>query len=401
MLKYRVTLALLACALSGTGFSAEFDQARLAGIRPAMQKFVDQGEVAGAVTAVGNRAGIVSLEAVGWQDIEARRPMRPDSLFRIASMTKPVTALGIMILAEEGKLSVEDPVEKYIPAFGKVQLAEQRDGKVVGTRAPKRPITLRDLLTHTSGMAGGVPQRPSELYVTRDRTLAEAVPGFASDPLMFEPGSKWSYCNIGIDTLGRVIEVVSGDSYERFLARRVFEPLGMVDTCFYPSVKQADRVAVTYKREKDRLVASKRDILGPTAGAKYPIPAGGLFSTAADLSRLYRMMLQRGTLEGKRILRPEIVATMTRVQTGDLACGFTGGMGFGFGWAVVREPAGVTAMLSKGTFGHGGAFGTQGWIDPGQDLFVVLLIQRIGLPNADASDIRRQLQTIAVAAAKR
>jgi len=394
-----VLLALIQTLLwIGLLKAADLDASKLAQIRGRMQQFVDQGEIAGAVTLVGRHDRIASLEAVGYQDLDKKTPMRTDCLFRIASMTKPVTAIGIMILAEEGKLSVDDAVERHLPEFRGMQLLVSRSKEKVVTKKPSRPITLCDLLTHTSGMPGGLPPDLADLYVKRNRTLAEGVRALAQRPLEFEPGTKWAYCNLGIDTLGRVIEVVSGEPYEKFLEKRVFRPLGMADTGFYPSPEQRARIAMTYKPEKGKLVPSTSDILGPPVDAKYPIPAGGLYSTAADLARLYQMMLNHGTLGGKRILSPAGVKTMTRVHTGNLTAGFTPGMGFGYGWAVVQQPAGVTEMLSKGSYGHGGAFGTQGWIDPEKDLFMVLLIQRVGLPNADASDMRRQLQAIAVSA---
>lgn len=397
-MKRLCTLTLFATlGLFHSALGAELDAAKLAAIRPRMQQFVDQGEVAGAVTLVGRHDRIVSLEAVGFQDLEAKRPMRTDSIFRIASMTKPITAIGIMILVDEGKLAIDDTVEKYLPEFRGQQLAVKTNNTVT-LKSPSRPITLKDLLTHTSGMAGGLPRNPEGLYSKRDLTLAEAVRIYAKEPLEFEPGTKWAYCNIGIDTLGRIIEVVSGESYEAFLKKRVFDPLGMVDTTFYPSPAQADRIAVTYRKEQGKLVASKADILGPPAGAKFPIPAGGLFSTATDLLKVYQMMLNRGELGGKRILSPASVQTMTQVHTGELTAGFTSGVGFGLGWGVVRTPVDVTAMLSPGTFGHGGAFGTQGWIDPDKDLIFILLIQRIGLPGGDGNELRRELQRIAVSA---
>ena len=180
------------------------------------------------------------------------------------------------------------------------------------------------------------------------------------------------------------------------MAARVFRPLGMNDTACFPSEQQSSRIAGLYEAKNGELVVANRPIVGPATGAKHPIPAGGLYSTAADLAKLYQTMLNAGRLGSTKIISPDSVTTMTKVQTGDLQCGFVPGMGFGFGWAVVKEPQGVTAMLSPGTFGHGGAFGTQAWIDPKQDLFVILLIQRVGLPNADGSDIRRELQQLAV-----
>ena len=257
-------------------------------------------------------------------------------------------------------------------------------------------MKLRDLLTHTSGVAN-YPPGVNDVYAKRNRTLAETALATALQPLQFEPGTRWSYSNPGIDTLGRVIEVVSGESYEQFLQKRVFDPLGMTDTTFYPTEAQLKRLATTYGKDKSgKLIATPNTLIVLGTGTKHPIPAGGLVSCGADLARLYRMMLHGGTLDGKRILSEKSVAEMTRLQTGEIKTGFVEGMGFGYGWAVVREPKGVTEMLSAGTYGHGGAFGTQGWIDPANDVFVILLIQRTGLPNADASPMRRALQELAV-----
>ncbi len=393
---FGVTLAVLA-PLSAT----EFDSAKLGKIRERMQGFVDQKVIAGAVTVVGSKEGIASIEAVGLQKIETKQPMPKDALFRIASMTKPITAMGIMILQEEGKLTVDDPVEKHLPEFRGLRLTASREGETVTLKKPSRVITLRDLLTHTSGLPGGFPPGLADLYATRQRTLAEAVLVSSQQPLDFEPGSKWAYCNAGIDTLGRVIEVVSGQSFEEFMAARVFRPLGMKDTACFPTEQNTPRIAGLYEIKNGELVVANRPIVGPATGAKHPIPAGGLYSTAADLAKLYQAMLNAGRLGSTKILAPESVLTMTKVQTGDLTCGFVPGMGFGYGWAVVKEPQGVTAMVSPGTFGHGGAFGTQAWIDPKQDLFVILLIQRVGLANADGSDLRRELQQLAIEAIKR
>jgi CubicO group peptidase (beta-lactamase class C family) len=280
-------------------------------------------------------------------------------------------------------------------------LAASRDKETVTLKKPSRPITLRDLLTHTSGLPGALGPGLADLYTKRNRTLAEAVMAFSQRPLDFEPGSKWAYCNPGIDTLGRIIEVASGQSYEDFLKKRIFDPLGMTDTTFYPTKEQRERVAITYAQKDGKLVAAANTLIDLPAGARYPIPAGGLYATGADLAKLYQMMLGQGTLGKVRILSPESVAAMTKVQTGELKTGFTEGMGFGFGWAVVRTPQGVTETLSPGSYGHGGAFGTQGWLDPHKDLFVILLIQRTGLANADASKMRQELQSLAVSALKK
>ena len=396
--------ALAAFSLSfSVATAAEFDAAQLKKLDAAMQKYVDDHTVAGAIAVVGSKGGVVHQTVVGQMNVEEQRAMSPNALFRIASMTKPITAMGLMILAEEGKLSMDDLVEKHIPAFKGQMLIASRDeqAKTTTVKRPSRPITLRDLATHTSGLPGGFPDGISDLYFSRQLTLSEAVCVSSQRPLEFEPGSKWAYCNAGIDTLGRVIEVVSGQSYESFLAKRIFEPLGMTDTSFYPTDEQLTRLAGLYGSKEGKLVPIGYQLLGPTKNAKHPIPAGGLYSTAADLAKLYRVLLHRGTVGSTKIISEPSLTEMTKVQTGDLKTGFTEGMGFGFGFAVTRKPEGVHEMLSAGTFGHGGAFGTQGWIDPHQDLFVILLIQRTGLANADASDIRRDLQKVAVSALKK
>ena len=369
-------------------------------IGPAMQKFIDSRDIAGAVTIVGRADGIKHHAAVGYRDLAAKDPMAKDTLFRIASMTKPITAIGIMILADEGKLSPDDDVAKHLPEFTGQMLMAERGKDTVSLKKPSRPVKLRDLLTHTGGIAP-YPPGVDDVYSKRNRTLAETTLAAALRPLQFEPGTQWAYSNSGIDTLGRVIEVVSGETYEAFLKKRIFDPLGMADTNFYPSSVQRKRLALTYSKNKDgELVDSGFSLIALPVHAKHPIPAGGLVSSGPDLARLYRMMLNKGTLDGHRILSEKSVAEMTQTQTGDIKTGFVDGMSFGFGWAVVKEPKGVTAMLSPGTFGHGGAFGTQAWIDSKLDMFALLLIQRTGLPNADGSSMRKTLQELAGAGVK-
>ena len=375
---------------------AGFDPGKLAALRPRFQEFVDQQHLSGAVLLVARRGAVGCLEAIGFRDLEAKDSMRPDTIFRIASMTKPVTAAGILALEDEGKLSVDDPVEKHLPEFKGQMMVQSKSGGAVTLVKPPRPITLRDLLTHTSGLAG-LPPGLSDLYKRRHRTLAEAVMAFSQRPLDFEPGAKWSYCNTGIDTLGRVIEVVSGKRYEDFLEERFFKPLGMKDTFFYPTPERLERAAGLYKRDKEKLVSTD-NFLGDVSEGKFPIPAGGLYSTAPDLFRFYQMLLDKGTFGGRRYLAEAAVEKMTSVQTGELKTGFVEGMGFGLGVGVVREPKGVTEALSPGTFGHGGAFGTQGWIDPKKGVIYVLMIQRVGLPNGDGSEMRKALHSIAAAA---
>jgi CubicO group peptidase (beta-lactamase class C family) len=393
-------LGVLALAAAGALLPLErparADDAALAKhIRGTMQPFVAKADASGIVTVVGSADGILALNTVGLRSIEKGLPMRPDTVFRIASMTKPITAIGIMMLADEKKLAIEDLVEKHLPEFRGQMLVAAREGDTITLKKPARPITLRDLLTHTSGLPGAPPAGLSDLYAKRNHTLAEGVMAYSQRPLDFEPGSRWAYCNTGIDTLGRVIEVVSGQSYEAFLKERLFDPLGMKDTTFYPTPAQLERTAVTYIPKDEKLQPAGVPLIGPPAGARYPVPAGGLYSTAPDLAKLYQMMLGKGSLGGRRYLSEESVAAMTRTQTGEIKTGFTDGMSWGLGWGVVREPTGVAEALSAGTYGHGGAFGTQAWIDPHKGRFAVLLIQRSGLKNSDASEMRAALQKAA------
>jgi CubicO group peptidase (beta-lactamase class C family) len=284
-------------------------------------------------------------------------------------------------------------VEKHLPEFKSQWLVGNKSQDALTLKRPARPVTLKDLLTHTSGVADA--PGPG-----RDLSLSELVLLYSQQPLKSEPGSKWEYNNAGINTLGRVVEVVSGETFENFLQKRIFKPLGMKDTTFYPSGGQIKRVAKSYEPGTNDLnEIGISFIKGPLDARTRPaFPSGGLFSTAQDMFRFYQMVLNGGTWDGKRIVSADSVAVMTRTQTGDLKTGFTEGMSFGLGWAVVREPKGVTAMLSKGTYGHGGAYGTQGWVDPEKKMIFVLMIQRAKLQNADASPIRQAFQQAAVAA---
>jgi CubicO group peptidase (beta-lactamase class C family) len=399
MTRLSLSLALLLSLGCAGGPPAAPAPAGIPGLRAEFQGYVDRHQTAGTVTLVARKGKVLSLEAVGWQDIEGRIPMQPDTVFQIASMTKPVTAMGILMLEEEGKLSIEDPVEKHLPEFRGQQLVTKKEGSTITLGKPARPITIRDLLTHTSGLRGGSPPGFGDLYAKRDRTLAEATIAISQWPLEFEPGSKWAYCNAGIDTLGRVIEVCSGKSYEDFLDERLFRPLGMKDTFFFPAGDRRGRVATLYKKDKDGLARSE-NFIGDAVGGRFPLPAGGMFSTAPDMLKLYQMMLDRGVAGGRRYLSEASVAAMTRNHTGVLRAGFTDGVQMGLGWQLVGTPTGVTEMLSPGTYGHGGAFGTQGWIDPAKEMIFILMVQRSGFPNGDASDLRKSLQSIAVAAIK-
>jgi len=360
-------------------------QAPAKDIADALQPFVENHTIAGAVTLVADRDKILSLETAGYADLAAKKPMRPDSLFWIASMTKPVTATAVLMLRDEGKLSVDDPVAKYLPELANLKTAGGKPAK----------LTLRHLLTHTSGMGEATPQESRAA-----RTLADLISRYAERPLQFEPGTKWQYCQSGINSLGRIVEVVSGQSFPEFLQRRLFDPLAMKDTTFYPTREQMARLAKSYQAADGKLAETTIFILDghdPAARDRYPAANGGLFSTARDYGRFCRMLLNQGTLGGRRYLKPESVKLMSTIQTGDLKTGFTEGNGWGLGCCVVRKPQGATAVLSPGTFGHGGAYGTQAWIDPARQAIYVLMVQRSNFPNADASDVRRAFQETAAA----
>ncbi|CAN5175834.1 serine hydrolase domain-containing protein [soil metagenome] len=401
-MKRLITLLLFALIL--TPLTAQSPNPKVDAVRQRMQKFVDAGEISGAVVMAGGRDGVLFQEAIGLADITTNTPMKTDTIFRIASMTKPITCMGIMILAGEGKLTPDDPVEKYLPEFKGQMLitARDKDNKdkvTLGT--PERPITLRDLMTHTSGLNGTYGKDFPDVYTKRQFTLAETTAGIAKQPLQFAPGSKWSYCNPGIDTLGRVIEVVSGMSYDTFLKKRIFDALQMQDTTPYPTAGQLARTAITYAKTEGKLVPAKNTLIDYVKDAKHPIPAGGLYSTAGNLAKLCTCLLNQGRSGDIQVLGRMSLAAMTKTQTGDIKTGFTDGMSYGYGFAVVKEPQGVTAMLSPGTFGHGGAFGTQYWIDPKQNLYMILLIQRSNLGNSDGSEIRKEFQRLAVEAVKK
>lgn len=345
-----------------------------------MREFVEKKEIAGAVTVVATRYKVIDTAVVGQADIVKNKPMRPDAIFWIASMTKPITGAAIMMLQDEGKLSVDDQVGKYIPELAEMKT---KDGKTYR-------LTLKQLLTHTSGM----PEATNEESKAAE-TLADLIPAFAKKPLQFEPGSKWSYCQSGINTVGRIVEIVSGKPFQDFLHDRFFVPLGMKDTTFYLTHEQIARLATSYKRVNGNLEPTAIFILDgkhPAARNRYPAANGGLFSTAGDYTKFCQMILNGGSLDGKQYLKPESVKLMTTIQTGDIKTGFTIGNGWGLAWCVVRQPQGVTAMLSPGTHGHGGAYGTQAWIDPVKGAIYILMVQRADFPNSDASEVRKAFQ---------
>jgi len=358
--------------------------ASLDSIPARMHDMIVANEVPGAVTVVATRDSVLRMNAQGWADPEHKSYMGVDSIFWIASMSKPITAIAVLMLMEEGKLYLDDPIAKYVPELAGLKTP---DGKT-----PR--ITLRHLLTHTSGM-GEVTDQETKAA----RTLADLIPAFASKPLAFVPGSKWQYCQSGILTLGRIVEIVSDVPFEVFLRNRIFDPLGMKDTTFYLDEAQMPRWVIPARREGEQLIPAEIGLLyghSPTWRDHYPASNGGLFSTAPDYTRLAQMLLNGGVLDGRRYLTAESVHMMSTVQTGDLITGFTPGNAWGLGVCIVRQPQGVSEMLSPGTFGHGGVYGTQFWIDMKRGVALIMMIQRSNFKNADDSPVRVAFQKAAL-----
>jgi CubicO group peptidase (beta-lactamase class C family) len=369
----RLGVALLSIVMLNRAAYAQ----SMAAIHERMEQFCADNEIAGAVTLFAHDGHILHLDAAGHADLTSGSPMTTDSMFGVMSMTKPISATALMILVDEGKVALDDPVEKYIPAFADAKL---KNGD------PVRGLTVKHVLTHTSGLGGDQGCRES---------LEATANELARRPFDFQPGERWQY-GPSLNVVGRIVEVVSGQSFDEFVATRILGPLQMNDTTFHPSEAQRPRIATLYAREESGELKPSSRWIAPDDAKVVPNPSGGLFSTASDMARFYNAILAGGELDGQRILSADAVRQMTTIQTGDLVTGFTPGNGWGLGWCVIRQPEGVTGMLSAGTFGHGGAYGTQGWVDPVERNVFVLMIQRSNLPNADASDIRKEFQRLAV-----
>ena len=386
---------LVMCVFLGlTPFLATVAAPKLPGVGAAMQSAVDAGEVSGAVTVVVNRHKTLHLETIGLANIAENKPMRANSVFWIASMTKPVTGVAILMLQDEGKLHVSDPVANYIPEFAALKTPSGNPAN----------LTISQILTHTSGLG-----EASGDAAKQARTLADLIPLFLAAPMQFEPGSQWRYCQSGINTAARIVEVVSGMSFDVFVQKRVFTPLGMKSTTFYPEGKLLKQLVTAYSRNSK---TGALETVPPSSnyGAKGrpPMGNGGLFSTGPDYARFCQMLLGNGTVGRKRFLSPDAMQFLTTPQTGDLPTGFMqsaqyGSHGTNYGWGIgtciLRTPhEGIASMLSPGTFGHGGAWGTQAWIDPVRGVAYVLMVQRSNFPNSDASSVRRAFQEASAAA---
>ena len=363
------------------GMSSE----RLARIAPAMQRYIDAQLTPGVITAVMRHGKLVHFESQGLMDVATDKPMREDAIFRIASMTKPIASTALMMLWEEGHFQLRDPVSKFIPEFAdaKVSTTADASGESGQLVTPKRPIQIRDMLTHTAGLAnsyrGNVSAYRQAMSEPRPTSNAEQIGRLAKLPLNYHPGEEWQY-SAATNVVGHLVEIISGQSLDDFLHQRIFKPLDMTDTHFYLDDTRGGRLTTQYTpgdnnkiqaqdpgSEQSRWITSPRNLFSG---------AGGLVSTVRDYLRFQQAMLNGGELDGTRILAPSTISLMLENHTGDLPLWLPGpGMGFGLGYGVVVDRGAAATPLSEGAGYWGGAYCTLSWIDPEQDLVGVLMTQ--------------------------
>jgi CubicO group peptidase (beta-lactamase class C family) len=372
-------------AADKVGMSSE----RLARIAPAMQKYIDQQLVPGTVAIVARNGKVVYFEAQGYMDAENKVPMRKDALFRIASMTKPITSVALMMLWEDGKFQLSDPVEKFLPEFKNQKVndngdASNRTGKLVPV---KHSATMREMLTHTAGLAnsyrGNVAYYEEVSAVRADDTTETWIKRIAALPLNYQPGEAWQY-SPATDVVGRLVEVISGVPLDKYMQERIFNPLDMHDTHFFLDDTQGGRLTAQYTpgegnkiKLEDPGSAKSRWITGNPAGNKRVFRgAGGLVSTAHDYIRFQQMMANGGELDGVRLLSPMTVSLMIENHTGDLPLWLPGpGMGFGLGYAVVKDRGEAGTVLSLGSAYWGGAYCTLSWFDKKEGVVAAVFTQ--------------------------
>lgn len=394
-----VVLLLIGAPVSASALAADAPAALPSngGMAAKLQPFVKDNVIAGAVVLVADKDKVLDLEAVGYRDLATKKPMQTTDLFYIASMTKTFTAAGLMMLVDEGKLALDDPVEKYLPEF-KGQMVQEEAAQ---PHPPKHPITIREVMSHTAGLRGGpVPGDTLEAFVKE----------LAKRSLEFEPRTKYKY-SPGPAVGGRIIEVVSGIPYPQYLQQRLLDPLGLKDTTFWPSAEQASHLALTHKLNPTTKTFEPLHNTPPHAEYMPPIiasqfggsvaaayrrhfgnPAGGLFSTAADVGRFCQMLLNGGIYQGKKYLSPAAIKEMSSLQTGSLALGDEG---YGIGCFVQQKArAGVPSV---GSFGHHGARKTQMWIDPRNQLVMVLMVQCWELTHKQQTDLYTAYRQQAIA----
>lgn len=377
---------------------------RLQFLTNALQQYVDKGQLSGAVALVARHGKIAYLKSFGKSDMENKLPMMDNSIFRIASQTKAIVSVGVMMLQEEGKLIISDPVGNYLPAFKETTVAVSKDGKIESVKA-NRSITIRDLLTHTAGIGygGGV---ASDLwkeagiqgwyFADRDEPIQATVTRMAGLPFDAQPGEKFVY-GYSTDILGALIEVVSGVSLDMFLKTRILDPLEMRDTHFYLPKDKSNRLAVVYSStdkglqrapETGGMVSQGAYVNGPRKSFS---GGAGYLSTANDYARFLQMMLNKGELNGKRIISRKTVELMTVNHLKEGVLPDANGTGFGLGFSIMEDVGIKGTMGSNGEFGWGGAYHSTYWVDPHEDLIVVYFTQLIPSKGLNDQDKLRAL----------
>ena len=364
----RLALFVGASALLAFGRAAE--PPVLPGVGGAMQAEVEAGEVAGVVTLVTTPETTIHWEATGCARLLPETPMRRDAVFFLASITKVFTGVAVLMLQDEGRLDVNDPVAKYLPEFAELKTA-------AGEPAD---ITIAHLLTHRSGLADTKVADYGKAGPDLAGLLAARLP---LGPVASAPGGRWNYNSFAFDVAGRIVEVVSGRTFDAFLEERLFAPLGLGDTTFYPDAAQRRRLADFYEKNRHTGALERRETWSglplPVRGRFPPLPGGGLFSTAGDLARFCRMLLRRGELDGRRYLSERAFQLLTTIQTGDEP---SGPRGWGLGPGVIRGPGdGLAGQMGAGSFGHAGASGCELIVDPVRQCGYLLLVHRRGLPG--------------------
>jgi len=391
-----VVADLSRAAPEAVGLSGE----RLERLSAAMQGLVDEGRLAGITTLIARHGKVAHFGTFGAQDMEASKAMAEDTIFRIYSMTKPITSVALMLLYEEGRFRLSDPVEKYIPEFKDLPVAVGEDENGIVTEPADHPMTIRELMSHTAGLSyGAFSESPvDELYreaevLHPDSTLRDMIEDLAAIPLRQQPGTIWHY-SVAVDVQGYLVEVLSGQPFDEFLNERIFGPLGMTDTSFWVPPEKVDRFAQVYVYDEDGALKlpddeplRNRDFLSPV---NFLSGGGGLVSTTMDYARFCQMLLNGGELDGVRLLAPSTVELMHRDQTPRGVPEFSPGQGFGLNFAVINDPVEADS-ISQGEYYWGGAAGTWFWIDPLEDLIFVGMIQQFGENRPDVRSLSRRL----------
>jgi CubicO group peptidase (beta-lactamase class C family) len=392
MMPHYVRLVLVFCLFAAAPAAADrlpdgvgFAPDRLQRLTEVLQAEIGKKTMPGAVLMIQRNGKVAYFEALGSLDAEQKTPMRKDAIFRIYSMSKPITTTVAMMLVEQGRLALADPVQKYLPEFKDVKVGEEKPDKTLELVAPRRPMTIQDLMRHTSGLTygffgeGAVKRAYLEAGLDAgDPSTAEFVARLAKLPLAYQPGTTWDYSQ-ATDVLGRVVEVVAGKPLSAAFREMLFDPLGMADTSFYlQDASKYPRLAEPFA--EDRSIGAGAVLNDPRQVRKYESGGGGLLSTVADYARFLTMLANGGELDGKRYLSPKTVAYMTSDHMGDVIkrgpYDLVGpGYKFGLGFAV-RTEAGVSPLAgSPGDFSWGGAAGTYFWVDPKEKMFVIYMMQ--------------------------